>query len=129
MCVDICTKYWWTFLIQVVNKENMKGAAFNAGEHVVISYCVANIYSETKATHGFLGPVLVIVVEDVTKVKSRITREIWSYGLVGLCGLENTHNYVSSNKLVVGGGLEGYDRVIEAFVLNQKNEFRKIYHG
>ena len=50
-------------------RENQKGVQFVHGEHVDIFQSVAKIYKDAKAAHGIVGPVLVILVEDETKVK------------------------------------------------------------
>jgi hypothetical protein len=58
-----------------VKRDNKRGVRFIAREHAAIFLYVADIYVEAKAIHGINGSIPVILAEDETKVKDRITWE------------------------------------------------------
>ena len=107
-------------------RENKKGVQFIAGEHSVLFAAVAEIYREAKVTHGVEGPVPVILAEDETKVRSRITWDARSDGLVGFCGEKDSHVCKSSFKPTVGNGEDGYSCIVDSFRLNDKGSFARV---
>ena len=58
-----------------IRRESRKGVMFVSGEHVDIFKSVASIYMDAKAAHGISGLVLVIFVEDETKVRRWVSWE------------------------------------------------------
>jgi len=58
---------------KVIKRTNKKGVQFLLGEHDVIFKYVVEIYKEAKQVHNIGGPILVILAEDETKVKSRVS--------------------------------------------------------
>ena len=54
-------------------RVNQKGDQFVPGEHIDIFWSVAQIYKEAKEAHGIQGLVHVILPEDETKVKGRVS--------------------------------------------------------
>ena len=107
-------------------RNNKKGIQFIAGEHASLFAVVAHIYKEAKATHGVEGPVPIILAEDETKVKSRISWEARSDRLVGFCGQKEDHICVSNFKPKVGIGEAGYSAIVDSFQLNQKGSFARV---
>ena len=107
-------------------RNHKKGIQFIAGEHASLFTAVAHIYKEAKATHGVEGPVPVILAEDETKVKSRISWEARSDRLVGFCGQKEDHICVSDFKPQVGIGKAGYSAIVDSFRLNQKGSFARV---
>jgi hypothetical protein len=90
-----------------VKRDNKRGVRFIAREHAAIFLYVADIYVEAKAIHGINGSIPVILAEDETKVKDRIT-----------CVLHFT--------VRVGQGQEGYKNILEAFRSHQKESFTRV---
>jgi hypothetical protein len=61
------------------------------------------------------GPIPIILVEDETKVKSRIYwKQKWNTS-AGFCGPKENHMYVPSYKVVVGSGEPGYEKILDSF--------------
>jgi hypothetical protein len=56
-----------------IKRKNHKGVHFMPSEHASIFKVVAEIYKATKEVHGVGGVVPVILAEDETKVKQRIS--------------------------------------------------------
>ena len=53
--------------------RKMKGVQFIHAEHAEIFSAMAQIYRDAKMAHNIVGPVLVIVAEDETKLKGKMT--------------------------------------------------------
>ena len=109
-----------------IKRTNKMGVQFIAGEHASLFAAVANIYREAKSAHGVQGQVPIILAEDETKVKTRISWEARSDGLVGFCGSKEDHICVSSFKPVVGNGESGYDAIVDSFRSNKKGSFARV---
>jgi hypothetical protein len=109
-----------------IRRENRKGIQFIAGEHAIIFQCVASIYMEAKKAHGITGPILVLLAEDETKVKSRIAWESQTNSLLGFCGTKESHVCVSCFKPKVGDGQVGYDNVMDAFRNDKIGSFARV---
>lgn len=62
--------------------------------HLEFFACVANIYKVAKEAHGIQGAVLVILVEDETKVKGRVIWDPRSDTLVRFCGCKVDHKCI-----------------------------------
>ena len=75
-----------------IKRDNKKGIQHVAGEYGDIFASVANIYKDAKMAHGITGPVLVILVEDETKVRSRVAYEQRFDNLSGFCGSKKNMN-------------------------------------
>jgi hypothetical protein len=59
---------------------------FVPNEHVVIFKCAAKFYKEAKQVHNIGGHVLVILAENETKVKSKISWDSKGDNLIGFYG-------------------------------------------
>ena len=112
-----------------IRRENRKGVQFIAGEHTALFSCVTNIYRDAKSAHGVQGHVLVILAEDETKVKARISWEARSDALVGFCGPKEDHAFISTFRPQVGDGQSGYEAIVDAFKLQKKRQFCTSHHG
>ena len=55
-----------------VKKNVRKGVQFIHAKHVEIFSAMAQIYQDAKMAHNIVGPILVIVAEDETKVKGKV---------------------------------------------------------
>jgi len=69
-----------------IRRESRKGVAFVAGEHADIFKSIASIYIDAKAAHGISGPIPVILAEDATKVRGRVSWKARWDTLLGFCG-------------------------------------------
>ena len=87
---------------------------------------MAQIYKQAKEAHGILGPILVILAEDETKVKGRVARDHRWDTLEGFCGPKYDHICVSNHKVVVGMGDSGYDNIVDSFRTNRVGAFARI---
>ena len=109
-----------------IKRQNKKGVQFIAGEHSSLFIAVAQIYEEAKTAHGVFGTVPIILAKDETKMKSRISWEARSDGLVGFCGHTHEHVCVSTFRPQVGNGESGYSAIVDAFRQNQKGSFARV---
>jgi hypothetical protein len=109
-----------------VKCQNKKGVRFVAGEHAAIFECITQIYIEAKEAHGVHGLVPVILAEDETKVKTRITWEPQTDVLAGFCGTKEGHVCITKLKLEVGSGQEGYAKIVDAFKSNIMDGFARV---
>jgi hypothetical protein len=93
---------------------------FIPSEHVIFK-CVAKIYKEAKQVHNIGGLVLIILVEDEIKVKSKsiISWDSKGDNLIGFCDAKENHYCVINFKHVIGIGEVGYNNVLEAFTNNK----------
>ena len=76
---------------------------------------MANIYRHAKDVHNISGPLLVILAEDETKVKSRVAYEKKWDTFAGFCGFTDKYVYVMDFKAVVGVGEVGYQKILDSF--------------
>ncbi len=97
---------------------------FVHGEHVIFK-CVGTFYKEVKQVHNISGPISVILVEDETKVKSRVSWD--SKGLIGFCVVKENHCCVINFNHVIGIGEVGCNNVLEAFTNNKIVSFCKSH--
>ena len=109
-----------------VKRDVKKGIQFVPGEHLHIFALVAEIYRDAKALHNIVGPVLVILVEDETKVKRRVAWEPKWDTVAGFCGPEENHVCHSGFRPHVGNGEEGYRKLVESFTSNRKASFARV---
>ena len=91
----------------IVKRDNKKGVQHVADEHGEIFAALAKIYTNAKTAHGLIGPVPMILVEDKTKVRSRVSYEQQFDSLAGFCGPKENHVCISSYKPSVGSEEEG----------------------
>jgi hypothetical protein len=87
---------------------------------------VAHIYREAKVNHGVEGPILVILAEDETKVKARVSWDARSNGLVGFCGVKENRLCISIFRPHVGNGESGYAAIVDSFRQNVKGNFARV---
>jgi hypothetical protein len=109
-----------------IKRDNAKRVRFVVGEHAAIFQSVAKIYVEAKTTHRVVGPVPVILAEDETKVKTRITWESHSDVLVGFYGSKDGYICLSDFKPTMGNGKVGYERIMDAFKNNRMGGFARV---
>jgi hypothetical protein len=109
-----------------IKRQNQKGVHFMPGKHASIFKAVAKIYKGAKEIHGVGDVVPVILAEDKTKVKQRISWEPKYDTLVGFCGPKSDHSCISNYKPVVGIGDEGYNMIVDSFKLDKMGTFARV---
>jgi hypothetical protein len=109
-----------------MKRENQKGVQFIQGVHSKIFDCIAEIYKATKLTHDIIGIAPVILAEDETKVKARVTWDPKFDILAGFYGCKDDHICISDLKPTVGSGEAGYNGILDAFRTNQIGGFAKV---
>lgn len=92
MCNFFSLNYAGPFY-SIFKRDADKGVHFVPDKHAAIFQAVASIYKDAKEAHGILGPVLVILAEDKTKVKARIAyKQKWDT-LAGFSRPSSDHVY------------------------------------
>jgi hypothetical protein len=81
---------------------------------------------EAMAAHGVIGMVLVILVEDETKIKVRITWDANTDVLAGFCGPKEGHECIVDFKPPVGEDEVGYDTIVDAFHNFKTGSFARV---
>ena len=109
-----------------IRRDNRKGVMFMSGEHAEIFESIASIYVDAKSLHGISGPILVILAEDETRVRSRVSYEARWDIMVGFCGSKNNHSCVIDYKPTVRVGDAGYSHMIDAFRANKVGGFARV---
>jgi hypothetical protein len=109
-----------------IKRQNQKGVHFMHGEHASIFKAVVEIYKAAKEVHGVGGVVPIILAEDETKVKQRISWEPKFDTLVGFCGPKSDHSCISNYKPVVGVGDEGYNMIVDSFRSDKMGTFARV---
>jgi hypothetical protein len=123
---DLFALNYATPSFSIVKQENKKEVCFVASEHAAIFQCVAHIYIEAKAAHGVNGLVLVILAEDETKVKSRITWDAHTDVLAGFCSPKDGHECIVDFKPPVEEGEVGYESIVDAFQNFKTGSFVRV---
>ena len=109
-----------------IRRECRKGVQFVAGEHADIFKSIARIYADAKAALGITGPVPVILAEDETKVRGRVSWEARSDCMVGFCGPRENHVCIPCYKPVVGVGDSGYNKMVDSFKSDKVGGFARV---
>jgi hypothetical protein len=109
-----------------IKSDNRKGFHFLPGEHPGVFKAVAIVYKCAMLAHGITGPVPMILVEDETKVKSRVSWESKWDTLAGFCGPKQNHICISSYKPVVEFGEAGYNTIVDSFRTDKIGGFARI---
>ena len=109
-----------------IKRDNKKSIQYVPSEHGEIFAAVAKICRDAKAAHGISRPVSIILVEDETRARSRISYEQRFDTLTGFCGPKDTHMCISNYKLVVGNGKEGYNKILECFCSDKASGFARV---
>ena len=109
-----------------IKRDLKKGVQFLPGEHAEIFAAVASIYRDAKIAHNIVGPVPVILEEDETKVKGRISWESKWDTLAGFCGHKTDHVCITTFKPEVGSGEDGYNNIVDSFWSNQVGSFARV---
>lgn len=109
-----------------IKRDLKKGVQFLPGEHAEIFAVVASIYRDAKIAHNIVGPVPVILAEDDTKVKGRISWESKWDTLAGFCGHKTDHVCITTFKPEVGSGEDGYNNIVDSFRSNQVGSFTRV---
>jgi hypothetical protein len=99
---------------------------FVLGEHVAIFKCVAKNYKEAQQVHNIGGLVPIILAEDETKVKSKVSWDSKGGNLIGFCGAKENHYCVTNFSPIIGIREVGYDNILEAFTSNKIASFAKV---
>ena len=109
-----------------IRRERRKGVQFISGEHAEIFESIANIYSAAKVAHGISGPIPVILAEDETKVRGRVSWESRWDTMVGFCGPKDSHTCIPHYKPTVGVGEAGYNKMVDSFRLDKVGGFARV---
>ena len=109
-----------------IQGESRKGAMFILGEHIDIFKSIASIYVEAKAAHGISGPIPVILAEDETKNKGRISWEARRDTMLGFCGPQDNHSCITDYKPTIGVGEIGYNKMVDSFRLDRVGGFARV---
>jgi hypothetical protein len=125
MC-DLFTLNYASPNFRTIKRQNQKGVHFKPGEHASIFKAVAEIYKTVMEVHGVGGIVLVILAEDETKVKQRISWEPKYDTLAGFCGPKSDHSCISDYKPVVGVGDEGYNMIVDSLRSDKMDTFAHV---
>jgi hypothetical protein len=73
-----------------------------------------------------VGPILVILAEDETKVRSHVAWKYMLDALTGFCGHKENHEYISIYRVHVGFGEVGYNRIMDAFTSDKVSIFARV---
>lgn len=109
-----------------IRRDSRKGVLFIPGEHVEFFNSIASIYLDAKAVHEISSPILVILAEDETKVRGRISWEAKSDTMLGFCGAKESHTCIAHYKPKEGDGHDGYNKLMESFKLYKVGGFAKV---
>jgi hypothetical protein len=109
-----------------IKEDLKKGVQFVPGEHSEIFGAVARIYADAKIAHNIIGSVPVILAEDETKVKGRMSWEAKWDTLAGFCGPKANHVCITTYKPVCGVGEDGYNKIVESFRDDQVGSFARV---
>ena len=109
-----------------IRRDSRKGVMFVSGEHADIFKSIASIYVDAKAALGISGPIPVILAEDETKVRGRVSWEARWDTLLGFCGPTENHKCITNYKPVVGVGEVGYNKVVDSFKQNKVGGFARV---
>jgi hypothetical protein len=96
----------------MIKQANKTSVQYVPNEHVTIFKCVAKVYKREKV-HNIGGLVLFILVEDETKVRSKIAWGSRSDHLINFCGAKFDHHCVTNFNLVVGIGKDEYNKILK----------------
>ena len=124
--VDLFSLYMCSPSYNTVRRKNRKGIHFVPREHWEIFKCVAEIYMKVKIAHIISSAILVILLEDETKVKAHTTWEPWYNMLAGFCSSKVDHVYNTRFKPVVGVGEEGYKPIVDCFRNNKLEGYARV---
>jgi hypothetical protein len=109
-----------------IKRQNQKGVYFMLGEHASIFKAVVEIYKAAKEVYGVGGTVPIIMAEDETKGKQRISWEPKYDILAGFCGPKSDHSCISDYNPVVGVGDEGYNMIVDSFRSDKMGTFARV---
>jgi len=87
---------------------------------------VVQIYADAKSVHNIVGPVLVILAKDKTKVKGRVAWEPKWDTLVGFYGPCENHICMPTFRPIVDSGEEGYRQLLGSFSSNRTSGFARV---
>ena len=99
---------------------------FVSGEHADIFKSVAKIYTDAKKALGISGPIPVILAEDETKVRGRVSWEARWDTLLRFCGPIDNHKCITDYKPVVGESEVGYSKMVDSFRLDKVGGFARV---
>jgi len=109
-----------------IKEDLKKGVQFVPGEHSEMFGAVARIYADAKIAHNIIGSVPVILAEDETKVKGRMSWEAKWDTLAGFCGPKANHVCITTYKPICGVGEDGYNKIVESFRDDQVGSFARV---
>ena len=107
-------------------RDSRKGVLFVPGEHADIFSSIASSYRDAKVVHGISGPIPIILAEDETKVRGRVSWEARSDTMLGFCRPKESHTCIPNYKPKVGDGHAGYNKLIESFKLDKVGGFARV---
>lgn len=81
---------------------------------------------DAKSALGITGPIPVILAEDETKFRGRISWEARWDTMVGFCGPKPDHICIPNYKPQVGSSEMGYNKVLDSFKLDKIGGFARV---
>jgi hypothetical protein len=87
---------------------------------------VAEVYRHAKLKCKVIGPILIILAEDETKIKSRVCWEQKWDTLAGFCRPKENHVCVPSYKVVVGSSEPGYEKIVDSFRKDKIGSYARV---
>lgn len=99
---------------KMIKQANKTSVQYVPSEHVTILKCVEKITTGEKV-HNIGGLVLFILVEDETKVRSKIAWGSRGDHLTNFCGPKVDHCCMTNFNLVVGIGKVEYKKILKVF--------------
>jgi hypothetical protein len=124
--VDLFSLYMCSPSYNTIRRENRKDIHFVLGEHQEIFKCVTEIYVKVKIAHIISSAILMILLEDETKVKARATWEPKYDTLARFCRSKVDHVCNTKFKSVVGVGEEGYNTIVDCFRNNKLERYAQV---
>ena len=107
-------------------RESRKGVMFISWEHAKIFKSIVAIYTDAKKMHGIYGPISVILAEDETKVRGRVSWEAQWDTMLGFCGPKKNHRCITDYKPSIGVGEVGYNQMVDSFRKDKVGGFARV---
>lgn len=88
---------------------------------------IASVYKNVMLFANLsLGSIPCMLAEDETIVKRCIRWVARSYLLLGFCGKKTNHEYVENFVVLAGSGVDGYERIMNAFRNNMIAHYARV---
>lgn len=112
--------------LSTVKLANKKGVQFVGGFRPEIFSAVASIYKNAIEAYGLVGPIPVLMAEDETKIKTRVSWESRSDTMTGFCGRVDDHVCEPGYSVVVGDDEAGYNKILDSFQNCRMGTFARV---